>query len=33
MYVIKQQGNTILKDKDNLSSVGTDCPPNYSDDA
>jgi hypothetical protein len=29
MYVIKEQENTISRDKDNLSSVGTDRPPNH----
>ena len=29
MYVIKEQENTILKDKDNLFSVGTDRPHNH----
>ena len=28
-HVIKEQENTILKNKDNLSSVGTDRPPNH----
>ena len=28
MYVIKEQENTISRDKDNLSSVGTNRPPN-----
>jgi hypothetical protein len=29
MYVIKKQENTVSRDKDNLSSVGTDRPPNH----
>ena len=29
MYVIKEQENTISRDKDNLSLVGTDRPPNH----
>ena len=29
MYVIKEQKNIVLKDKDNLSSVGTNRPPNH----
>ena len=29
MYVIKEQENTISRDKDNLSLVGTDHPPNH----
>ena len=29
MYVIKEQENTISKDKDNLSLVGTNRPPNH----
>jgi hypothetical protein len=31
MHVIKEQENTILKNKDNLSSVGKDRPPNHYD--
>ena len=31
MHIIKEQENTILKDKDNLSSVDTNRLPNYYD--
>jgi hypothetical protein len=29
MYVMKEQENTISRNKDNLSSVDTDRPPNH----